>query len=187
MAGGKSSRMGTDKGLLKYNNKTFVEVLADKVSPFISKVLIMSNNKSYYRFGCDVYPDEVLNCGPMGGIYTALRKSDKEFNFIVSCDIPLLTSEIIKYIIASSDKDFEINIVSYDSKKEPLCAVYSKRCIVKIKEMIDAKKYKLHDVLTLFKVNSIHIPQALAPQFAFENINTIQQYYELINGTPCYK
>ena len=50
LAGGKSSRMGTDKGFLKLNGKFFVEHSIAAISPLVSRIMIVSNNPAYDSF-----------------------------------------------------------------------------------------------------------------------------------------
>ena len=95
LAGGKSSRMGTEKGLILYKNKPFVEHIIEAMNPLVDNIIIISNNKAYKSFGFRCYEDLIKNTGPLAGIYTGLRYSKTENNLIVSCDVPLINTVIL--------------------------------------------------------------------------------------------
>jgi molybdenum cofactor guanylyltransferase len=73
LAGGQSSRMGTDKAMLQIDGKTLMERAIEICKPICHEILISSNNPKHENFGFTVIPDEIKNCGPMGGIYSCLK------------------------------------------------------------------------------------------------------------------
>ena len=86
LAGGKSSRMGSDKGLLTINGKMFIEHVVDAMKPLVDNIIIVSNNKMYDQFGYERIEDEIINSGPMAGLYSGLKHSESEYNLVLSCD-----------------------------------------------------------------------------------------------------
>src|SRR4051812_27131822 len=71
LAGGKSQRMGTDKGLLDLHGKTFVQRICAAVQPIVgSNILIVSANNEYDALGFSRVEDIIENKGPVGGLYT---------------------------------------------------------------------------------------------------------------------
>ena len=72
MAGGESSRMGTDKGVLEINGKPMVEVIISALKPVVDDIIIIANNSNYDYLGYKVYNDLIKKSGPLGGIYSAL-------------------------------------------------------------------------------------------------------------------
>ena len=72
LAGGKSRRMGTDKGIISFNGKAMVQYSIDKANQLSDRVTIISNNLAYKEFGVSVVKDIVPNIGPIGGVYTCL-------------------------------------------------------------------------------------------------------------------
>ena len=99
LAGGKSSRMGTDKGLLELNGKPLIQYAIDTLKSIGLEIIIISNNSDYEQFGFPVYPDIIPDKGPIGGVYTALSYSSTEKNLIVSCDTPFLSKKLLNYLI----------------------------------------------------------------------------------------
>ncbi|MBK7734947.1 MAG: NTP transferase domain-containing protein [Chitinophagaceae bacterium] len=66
LAGGKSSRMGTDKGLLHFQNKYLVEWVINELQFVFEKITIVANNAVYQKFNLEVIEDEIKNIGPAG-------------------------------------------------------------------------------------------------------------------------
>ena len=100
LSGGKSSRMGENKSLLKLGPKTVIEHVVELMQSIFSEVILITNTPEEYHFlNIPMYADIYKYKGPIAGIHSGLTHSNTETNFIVSCDIPLLTSEIIEYVI----------------------------------------------------------------------------------------
>lgn len=149
LAGGKSSRMGRDKGLMLLGNKPMVEHVAFQLQQVTNKVVIISNNIAFEKPGLEVIPDLIKDIGPAGGIYTALSHSSTALNFIISCDMPLMTASVIDFIISQSS-EFEITIPVLNGRLEPLCSVYSKKCLYRWQSLIQSGAFKLHDIVSHF-------------------------------------
>ena len=73
LAGGKSSRMGSDKGLMLLNKKAVIQHAIEQLEKSVKNIFIISNNIEYEKFGFKLIPDLIKDIGPAGGIYTALK------------------------------------------------------------------------------------------------------------------
>lgn len=172
LAGGKSSRMRTDKGLLLLNGRTIVENIIRQLEPAVGKVTIVANSSRYEQFGVEVIPDIIPGIGPSGGIHAALHHSDSAHNFIVSCDMPFITTEAIQTIIVRPALT-EITLPFYQQQLEPLFGLYSKNCLDKWKELIRQHIFKLKDMITYFSVKRINVDHnPLFQNTLFMNVNT---------------
>lgn len=167
--------MGTDKGLLMVNGKRIVERIIEAIKPVVDEIIIISNGNNYNYLGYKVYSDLVKDCGPMGGIYTALSYSDHPKNFVVSCDMPFLSEGLVHFMIENF-KDCEIAIPHHGEMLEPLCAVYHKSCKEQFGALLKSKEWKLQDALKHFKVKQIPIPENIFTKRCFDNINTPTEY-----------
>ncbi len=135
--------MGTDKALLKIDNQTMIERIAGVMSKVFKNILISTNYFESYRFlGLQMVEDVHRNHGPISGVHAALVASTTNKNFILSCDLPLISEEMIRYIIEyNSSKQISIPIVK--ESIEPLCGVYRNSLIPVIEEMmIDSTRLK---------------------------------------------
>jgi len=157
LAGGKSSRMGRDKGLIELNNKPLINYTIEALKPYCDQILISSNSKEYKSLGYPVYEDKIKNCGPMGGIYSSLLHSFTLKNMVLSCDMPLISTELIRYVL---DKSLEGKLslpIHGANFIEPLCAVYPLEAIPFLEKFIKEGKLKLIDLVNSIPTEQIRI------------------------------
>jgi len=127
LAGGKSSRMGQNKALLKINGETVIERITKIMKKCFKEVIIITNTPEEYGFlGLNMFEDIHKSMGPLAGIHSGLTHSNNESNFILSCDVPLINEKIIRFICNYwTDKD--IRIAKAEGYQQHLCGVYSKK------------------------------------------------------------
>lgn len=181
LAGGKSSRMGTDKGLLNFKGKPLVLKVIEQLQGAVHKTVIVSNNPEYEKFGLEVIPDLIQAKGPAGGIHAALSHTDSEQNFVVSCDMPFITTAAIQYMIKNASQS-QITLPLYQTKMQPLFGVYSKECLPLWQELIQQKIVKLQEMITHFKLLELNIDKnELFPNLFFININDKNDFQKALN------
>ena len=78
LAGGKSSRMGLDKGLIKMNQQTFIQAVINAMRPLVGDIIIVSNNSDYDQFGYLRINDLIKDSGPLAGLYSGLCFSQSD-------------------------------------------------------------------------------------------------------------
>lgn len=175
MAGGKSSRMGTDKGLMNFNGKPMVLYTIELLTSIFDTVIISSNSVEYERFGLKCFPDVYKNCGPIGGLHTILQSLKTEFAFVISCDMPLVSTEDVIKIINHCNQ-FQIVIPLINNMLEPLCAIYSKTLLPEIEERIQSNRYKLADLVEHSNTKYIDFNS----EKGFRNFNTKEDFLKQI-------
>jgi molybdopterin-guanine dinucleotide biosynthesis protein A len=137
LAGGKSIRMGANKSLLKIGEHTIIERVVKLMRDIFNEVNIITNQKNEYKFlGLPMYEDIYKDFGPLAGIHSALFHTTTERNFIISCDIPLMTADVIKYLIEYPTKK-PITIARADDFIQQLIGVYSKNLVSTIENIIE--------------------------------------------------
>ena len=180
LAGGKSSRMGTEKGLVIFKGKPLIEYSLDVLKNSCDEIIISSNSESYDAFGYPVLKDEFPDSGPMGGIYTCLKASKNQVNIILSCDMPMVNTVFLNKLLAVAD-GFEV-VVPWHEKKyfEPLCAVYRKKLLPVFEDFIQNKNFRIPDLFAAVNTNYLKIGKEFGVDpLIFFNINTLQQLDEL--------
>lgn len=176
LAGGKSSRMGKDKGFLNFNDKPLVQTIVEQLQPVVNKIIIVSNNPDYEKFGLNVIPDLIKDTGPAGGIHAALTNAQSERIFIVSCDMPFITIPAAAYMMKQAAHS-QITLPLYHGKIQPLFGVYSRQCLAKWKQLIEQGIIKLQEMVTHFDLLKIDIENnKLFNDLLFTNINDINDY-----------
>lgn len=135
LCGGNSSRMQTNKALLKLGDKTVIEIIAAKLKSIFNEVLISANDSKEYDFlKLPVVNDVFISKGPLAGIHSALKYSSTEKNFIISCDMPLISVEFIKYLI-NLNSEKSILLTKTNGRIQQLCGIYSKSVIDEIENI----------------------------------------------------
>ena len=177
LAGGKSSRMGHDKGLLIHNNISFIAHIIATIKPFVNDILLVSDHGSHDTFNATRIQDIYPNSGPVGGIYTGLTYSKSDHNFVLSCDIPLLNGELIHFLKEQHEKDKQITCLKVEEQVMPLIGVYHKSCAPIFEHALIKKEFKLLNAIESCTTNIVATPEPL--QQYTKNINTPQQYKQL--------
>lgn len=186
IAGGRSTRMNSDKLLLNFGNSNLPQYIFSKLSTVFENISIISNSENSYIPKCKVYKDIIQSIGPISGIHSALVNSNTEKIFIIGADIPFFDESAIKYLFEFS-KSYDITIFSESGRKQYLFGFYSKKILPVIENMvrnvkIDNKpkvKLSLFDLFENVNSKSIEICnlQFYDKQFFF-NINTENDYID---------
>ncbi|HDP70422.1 MAG TPA: molybdenum cofactor guanylyltransferase [Actinobacteria bacterium] len=179
LTGGRSSRLGKDKCLLKLGTKTILEDLVGKLSSLCEEVILVSNTlKSHQMSGARVAQDEIPHQGPLGGILAGLKASNCFHNFIVSCDTPFLNLNLARYLIAEA-KGFDVVIPESQFGLEPLQAIYSKDCISYIEDRLRNQDFKIISFFKDVKIKKIkkdRVTELDPNALSFFNINTFEDF-----------
>ena len=195
LSGGKSLRMGTNKSFLKIGDKTVIERMRDLLQSMFKEVILITNEPDDYKFlGLPIYEDVFRYRGPLAGIHSGLKNSKKNLNFIISCDLPLMTKEMINYLIEYKT-DKLITIAKADGFIQQLAGKYSKECLSPaekiLKEVVNnenrnvVQKKRKCNVLSLIDIVGAEIISAESLPFYSEdlyfNMNRTEDFYLLLN------
>ncbi|NPA35741.1 MAG: molybdenum cofactor guanylyltransferase [Chlorobi bacterium] len=176
LAGGKSSRVGSDKGLLCYDGKQLVSYALELIAPFCDNILISANNSEYEKFGFPVIYDEIKDVGPAGGILTALKSSENDFNIIVSCDMPFLKKEAVELLInnVTSASNY---IPVHKNGIEPLFGIYQKEFLNALESGLKKRTYKLKTLLEGYDTRFVNFDLLLQRYpLMFRNFNYLSDF-----------
>lgn len=169
LAGGKSTRMGQDKGLMDLNGKPMISHVIEVAKKISQRIFIVANLEAYKQFDLPVVHDEVFEKGPIGGIYSGLKKSESEYNLVLSCDIPFIHQGVLEFLIESST-GYDITVASKEGKLHPLVGIYRKTCLPAIKEHLDEDKLKLTLLFEEMKTRIVEMDDFISTNF--RNINS---------------
>lgn len=183
LCGGKSSRMQTNKALLKLGNKTVIEIILDEMRKVFDEVIISANDCDDFSFlNLPMIKDSFTDRGPLSGIYSALQYSNTQKNFITTCDLPFIESEMIEYLI-KTDSEKDIIIPAINSRPERLFGVYKKSVLNIIEEIFKASvqdksvKGSVYELHNKAEVESIEINNlSFYNESLFLNMNTPEDY-----------
>jgi len=176
LAGGKSSRMGRDKGLCQFRGRKLVSYAIETLKPLCGRMLISANNdfEDYSSFGLEVLSDEVKGIGPMGGILTCLKQSETEHNLVLSCDTPFVTTALFEFLLNNIEKRQVVVPAHQTFLLEPLAAYYATNVLADLNRIVQSGDYKMMNFFKKVNFGSLAIDELL-PTFSdnfFHNLNT---------------
>ena len=173
LAGGKSSRMGTNKAFLSFKNNNLYEYPLQILEAFCSEILISAPLNTFSDIKYRHIPDLFPGIGPIGGIYSCLQNISHTHALVISCDIPLITESFIKFLL-QQPADYDMIIGENPAGNfEPLAGIYSVSLIPKIKDNIKEKKNKITHLLQQnINANIISLKKEGFNPDIFMNINT---------------
>jgi molybdopterin-guanine dinucleotide biosynthesis protein A len=181
MAGGQSSRMGTDKSFVLFEGRPMIENVLETVAGLGDEILLITNKPDDYAhlnlpMVGDVYPDH----GPLGGIFTAVHAAAYPHTLVVACDMPWLNRPLLEYMIGLR-QTADIIVPRWEKFPEPLHAIYSKACLDPIEAKLKEKRLKITGFFGQVEVR--FVDRAEIEKFdkdgrSFANINSPQDLEE---------
>jgi len=173
LAGGKSTRMGVDKAFLKFGNTTLIAHLIEQISLVAHEIICVTNHAHHQDLPYMLFEDEVKDVGPLGGIYTGLKNSITEWNFVLSCDTPFVLPEMVT-ALSNQLENHVVIIPKYNEKEYFLMGFYHKSVLPIIEKQLALKDFKLSHFLELINTKIIDCSQL--DKKGFLNINTPEEY-----------
>ena len=178
LAGGKSSRLGRSKALQAIGAKSLIQWVVDRLVVLSTEIIIATahgeaipcSSAVRIKTVADIYPEK----GPLVGIYSGLLASSSSRAIVVGCDTPFLSVGLLKYMIRISST-FDVVVPRIKDKLEPLCAVYSKSCLVFIQELLEQNQLRIAELFSMVKVRYIEEDEinSFDPEhLSFFNINS---------------
>ena len=175
LAGGQSRRMGFNKAEAEMHGESMLIRMIDKLQKITPSILISSGTTSYPDIALPQILDEYPQCGPLGGIYSALKASNTSLNLVVSCDMPLVSIAMLEHIVAKAkeSKAFITLPVDYDGQLQMMCAVYHRDVLPILQQQLDVNQFKMKNLLDLVATKYVEISKEhpLYCEHAFMNVN----------------
>ena len=189
LAGGQSRRMGQNKALMLLGDVPLISHVICQMEVVTDELLLVTNEPDLYTtLKIPTYTDLLPEMGTLGGLYTGLVHATNGVVLCVGCDMPLLQPNLLSYLTALlGDYDAVVPCVeaANGTRTDPaylfqtLSAVYSKRCLPIIEEMLsvgELRVYALYDRIDTRIVRPDEW-QAFDPQgLSFFNINTPEDF-----------
>ena len=175
LAGGRSSRMGRDKALLPYQDRTLLQHVSQVVETAVGNVTVIGPLERYTGLGLRVVPDVVAESGPLAGLVTALRETNRQRVLVIACDMPNVTSKMLWDLVIASARSDADAVVCDTGRLHPLCAVYHRRLLPTAEAALSERSLRMHDFLAKIHVERwpVSDPKLLA------NLNTPDELHAI--------
>jgi len=175
LAGGKSTRMGTDKAFLLLDGRTLLARMLDLARQISSNVHIVGAPAKFTPFAPtieDIFP----GCGPLAGIHAALRFSPTDLNLILAVDVPFVSPALLDYLISRArNSDANATLARAAGGFQPLCAVYRRSFADVAEDALRAGRNKIDALFVRTSTQVIEEAELQAAGFAsrvFRNLNS---------------
>lgn len=177
LAGGRSSRFGSNKALLSLNEKTLLQKALNVLHPYCKEVLISGDYPEYGAFNNVMLPDEISELGPLGGIYTSLKYTSTPYVLFLACDMPLVNGKLLEKMLRDDSPEMIKVWYQIDGSIHLYPALFSIGMLPIVEQQIEKKEYAVRKLL--FRV----IPKMITVNFleerAFFDVNETDDFRQL--------
>jgi len=183
LAGGKSSRMGSDKALLSVGEQTLLTQALRTASAVATTVRISGSKERYGKSG-EVVEDIYEDCGPLGGIHASLSATSTDLNLMLSVDMPRMTPQFLTWLLERASASPELIIVpDAAGGTQPLCAVYRRGALEAVSRALQAGEFKIGRLFEQVPTRVLTEQEIAGSGFSvtiFQNVNTPDEYKALV-------
>jgi molybdenum cofactor guanylyltransferase len=181
LCGGQSSRMGTDKGLLKLPASTWAQAAVDKITALHLPVVLSVNADQYAAYST-IFANQSLITdnnslrikGPLCGVLSVHIQYPLEDLLVLACDMPLMETGILNELMtyAQQDKTSDTFVFTNDGEPEPLCSIYTSKSLAHILSLYNAGQLSKHSMKYMLEhIATRFIPLAEEQKKLFRNFN----------------
>lgn len=188
LCGGKSSRMGRDKGSMIIQDKPMIKHILSTLNHQINEAIIVLNeqaridrysefiNPQDYTYTITFVEDKIKDKGPMPGIMTGLSYINSDYALILPCDSPYVSKNYIQTIFSEINNDYQA-IVPYHNTEdklrtsEPLHSIYNKNIVPIIENLVEEDTLHIKGLIEKIDTKFVLIDNKKIEKKEFRNLN----------------
>jgi molybdopterin-guanine dinucleotide biosynthesis protein A len=202
LAGGKSSRMGTDKAFLQFKGQTLLDRALETMAAACDQVAIVGDPARFRKYESEKYgppkcgaviADIFPGCGPLAGIHAALTHSAADLNLMLAVDLPLVSAALLAFLFEAAEDngaaDAVVTVPRAGKGLQPLCAIYRRAFCTTAEQALLAGNYKVGAAFSGLSVRVIEQSELGSAGFSeqnFFNVNTPQDRMAAEGGEFCF-
>jgi molybdopterin-guanine dinucleotide biosynthesis protein A len=181
LCGGQSSRMGTDKGLLKLHASTWAQTAVDKLSELELPIVISINKIQLNDYAAIFSPQQLITDndklkihGPLSAVLSIHLQYPSEDLVLLACDMPLMETELIKELLNLYHEQpaHDAFVFTNDAEPEPLCGIYKSKGLAHILQLYHTNQLPKHSMKYMLEhISTYTIPVPDDKKKAFRNFN----------------
>lgn len=177
LAGGLSSRFGgRDKALIEWNGRTLLDYIRQAFGDLFQEIILVTNSPGRFAgWDMTLVTDLFAERSSLTGIHAGLFYAKHPRAFVTACDTPLLQTALIRLLLEAARDDTDVVIPQTEKGLEPLCAVYSQRCLLPISHRLRQNDFRIRSFFRQVRVQHVpetHLRQSDPDLRSFYNINT---------------
>jgi molybdopterin-guanine dinucleotide biosynthesis protein A len=181
LCGGRSRRMGSDKADLDLLGEALLDRVISQLEPLAAELLLACGPRErYLDRGLPIVLDRVPDAGPLGGIAAGLEVAQQDLVLVVACDMPRLSTRLMRRLLERARKE-RLDVCWFESERgvEPLCGVYSRRCLEPIRAALAGGRRKVTGFITpelrTGVVRHVELEEDLRRRDCAVNLNTPEE------------
>lgn len=176
---------GENKAFIRIDGQSIIDRTLEIFKELFDEIILVTNSPlEYLDYDIRIVTDIIKGKAALGGIYSGLFYAAHEYCFVAACDMPFLNKGFIEYMIDRSEK-YDIIVPHPSDGLQPLHAIYSKKCIPFIRDLIDSDNLRIRALYKRFK--TLTIPAEVIAEFdprerMFLNINSQEDLDQITSG-----
>ena len=192
VSGGLNSRMGgKNKAFLKIGGKTILSRQLNLLGKLFQDIVLVTRSPHHYKdYPVHLVTDIYEARSSLTGLHAGLYYAENDFSFVIPCDAPFIQEPLIHLIMGFVEPENDVVIPFYDGHYEPLCAVYSKRCVPEIEALLNIDDFRIYNFFKNIDLKTI--PKATLQEadpglISFFNVNTPESLEQAIKAAEALK
>lgn len=179
LCGGKSTRMGTNKSLLKINEEKVIDQISKELTKITDNVILIANEPEPYEYlNLPIYQDRYENSGPLAGIESAMYHVEADTFLFAACDMPFINKDVYNVLLPLM-RAVDAVVPKYNGRVHPLAALYKRDCLPIIQAKLNEKDFRVrsfYEEIHVTYVTSYPKLEHSVVEKHFFNMNNPSQY-----------
>ena len=165
LAGGRSRRLGVDKGLVQFDGMPLLRIVVERVAGVCREVAVAVDRPGRYEglaLPARTVADESPGLGPLSGLQVGLRTCRTEHVLVAACDLPFLNVELLRHM-AKVPRAYQALVPWQDGRWQPLHAIYARSCLEVVDAMAAAGGASMEELLGRLNVRRLDEEEMSGP------------------------
>ncbi len=188
LAGGDSKRIGREKATLKLGDSTLIEIIIGKLWGVFQEIILVTDAPKLFEglpvsITGDVFTTAAKSS--LRGVHAGLSYSSSQVNFVMACDMPFLSLELVK-LLNKYSSDYQAVVPRLEGYYQPLFAFYQRTCLEAIEYCLYRGYFKVSSFFPYVKARYVtegEVTKVDPFYHSFFNINTPQDYQKALELT----
>jgi len=179
LCGGRAKRFsGREKSFLRVGEQRILDRVYSVFKELFDEIILVTNNPlQFIEWDLNIVTDLFDIRSSLTGIHAGLFYATNPYAFFSACDVPFLNKSLVETVLEGIDDNIDIVIPETSAGREPMCAVYSKQCLVTAEQHIKKQKLKIQLAFRKSRIKIISekkLREKDPELWSFFNINTPQ-------------